>query len=658
MQSEQPHGQANDSTPFPPSSPTLFRHRSQPDGPESSGLHHRLPRTTSQESQQSSPHSVRIRIQSPFDASGASLERRKEGWVLPSHETIGQLKDDLAHGRLEGAGLWVRDDMRIVYHGRIVRDQEKVGDVVGKIGDHTHVSTLHLVARRAQATPIIQLPNPIDSSALGPQPSVPAAHAVSSDSSVNSLALSDSIHYLLFTSRHHLFSLLGLEPLKWENTVPPPVVSQSEAREAVLSVVKAYAAHRDTTEEGWDNWELAFAEDSDDGLKRVWDETGQRHGIEREINDLWSCLLNRNWSNRDVGEKAEVEIDGTVYLLDLPALSACTPAQLTHLLIYLRITSLIPLLNSAFYEATQQETQSRLSLSTVVPTTIGSLPPNVRVVYRRTFRFSLPYIPRPVFSHFFFSTFKVFTMLWMLTRGMKWTDPRYWAIAGIAWGWWAVDGWNVIAVFLRNRQANELAQEAERAVHNGRQAIPAGTGFEANQPRQAPAQGNNAPNHRRNHSPHALSTSFAPLVHLSIDNIQLRIPPPSSRQPDSFAPAPRTQPPRFQTQVLLPVFLWAVTLIPGWETARASLIRKRERQMRALVNATNPELRQAGESAEQAPEMQRELELPAGLSVPARDYYLRVLSSRDTIDWNEEREAQRAIGVGEEQDERERIGLL
>lgn len=80
--------------------------------------------------------------------------------------------------------------------------------------------------------------------------------------------------------------------------------------------------------------------------------------------------------------------------------------------------------------------------------------------------------------------------------------------------------------------------------------------------------------------------------------------------------------------------------------------------MRALVNATNPELRQAGESAEQAPEMQRELELPAGLSVPARDYYLRVLSSRDTIDWNEEREAQRAMGVGEEQDERERIGLL
>lgn len=138
---------------------------------------------------------------------------------------------------------------------------------------------------------------------------MPTAHAVSSDSSVNSLALSDSIHYLLFTSRHHLFSLLGLEPLKWENTVPPPVVSQSEAREAVLSVVKAYAAHRDTTEEGWDNWELAFAEDSDDGLKRVWDETGQRHGIEREINDLWSCLLNRNWSNRDVGEKAEVEIE-------------------------------------------------------------------------------------------------------------------------------------------------------------------------------------------------------------------------------------------------------------------------------------------------------------------------------------------------------------
>lgn len=80
--------------------------------------------------------------------------------------------------------------------------------------------------------------------------------------------------------------------------------------------------------------------------------------------------------------------------------------------------------------------------------------------------------------------------------------------------------------------------------------------------------------------------------------------------------------------------------------------------MRALVNATNPELRRTGEGAEQAPEMQREPELPAGLSRPARDYYLRVLSSGDTIDWNEEREAQRAMGVGEEQDERDRVGLL
>lgn len=77
---------------------------------------------------------MRIRIQSPFGDSGASLERRKEGWVLPANETIGELKDDLAHGQLEGAGLWEREDMRIVYHGRIVRDQEKLGDVVGKVG--------------------------------------------------------------------------------------------------------------------------------------------------------------------------------------------------------------------------------------------------------------------------------------------------------------------------------------------------------------------------------------------------------------------------------------------------------------------------------------------------------------------------------------------
>lgn len=54
--------------------------------------------------------------------------------MLPANETFGELKDDLAHGQLEGAGLWEREDMRIVYHGRIVRDQEKLGDVVGKVG--------------------------------------------------------------------------------------------------------------------------------------------------------------------------------------------------------------------------------------------------------------------------------------------------------------------------------------------------------------------------------------------------------------------------------------------------------------------------------------------------------------------------------------------
>lgn len=63
-----------------------------------------------------------------------------EGWVLPAHETIGELKGDLAHGQLEGAGLWEREDMRIVYHGRIVRDQEKLGDVVGKVGQENWIA--------------------------------------------------------------------------------------------------------------------------------------------------------------------------------------------------------------------------------------------------------------------------------------------------------------------------------------------------------------------------------------------------------------------------------------------------------------------------------------------------------------------------------------
>jgi hypothetical protein len=69
---------------------------------------------------------VRIDVRNPWsDGEG----RRKEGWVVQRDKTVGELKEELARGEYEGR--WEREGMRIVWQGRIVRDEEMLGDVVG-----------------------------------------------------------------------------------------------------------------------------------------------------------------------------------------------------------------------------------------------------------------------------------------------------------------------------------------------------------------------------------------------------------------------------------------------------------------------------------------------------------------------------------------------
>lgn len=44
--------------------------------------------------------------------------------------TVAQLKDRIAHDEDE---QWERNGMRLVWQGRIVRDDEVLGDIVGKV---------------------------------------------------------------------------------------------------------------------------------------------------------------------------------------------------------------------------------------------------------------------------------------------------------------------------------------------------------------------------------------------------------------------------------------------------------------------------------------------------------------------------------------------
>jgi hypothetical protein len=71
---------------------------------------------------------VRIDVRNPWsDGEG----RRKEGWVVQRDKTVGELKEELAGGEYEGQ--WEREGMRIVWQGRIVRDEEALGDIVGNV---------------------------------------------------------------------------------------------------------------------------------------------------------------------------------------------------------------------------------------------------------------------------------------------------------------------------------------------------------------------------------------------------------------------------------------------------------------------------------------------------------------------------------------------
>jgi hypothetical protein len=167
------------------------------------------------------------------------------------------------------------------------------------------VHSFHLVARRTESA----TGSDRRRQASVPRPSnIPAAEAsttprpLATPSNRATTALHDSLHYLFFVARHHLCHLLDAPVLAWHDTVPPPVVEQAVAQEAVISVIRGIAQPRLTREEGWEGWEGLF---DDAGF---W--AGKaREGIESEVKALWSSRIGRNWREGDVGETVDVELE-------------------------------------------------------------------------------------------------------------------------------------------------------------------------------------------------------------------------------------------------------------------------------------------------------------------------------------------------------------
>jgi hypothetical protein len=47
--------------------------------------------------------------------------------------TVQEMKDEIARGGLGQEEKWEREGMRLVWQGRIVRDEERVGEIVGNV---------------------------------------------------------------------------------------------------------------------------------------------------------------------------------------------------------------------------------------------------------------------------------------------------------------------------------------------------------------------------------------------------------------------------------------------------------------------------------------------------------------------------------------------
>lgn len=121
----------------PPSSPSLStfrRHQPASTGeaadpfPGLTGLRRRHSQHQNQHRPTAAADTILVDVRSPWSdlASG-----RPEGWLMSRSKTVAQLKDDCAKG--DFGEKFEREGLRLVWHGRIVRDNETLGEIVGDV---------------------------------------------------------------------------------------------------------------------------------------------------------------------------------------------------------------------------------------------------------------------------------------------------------------------------------------------------------------------------------------------------------------------------------------------------------------------------------------------------------------------------------------------
>lgn len=261
-----------DTTAVPTSSPPLspFRPRA---GLTHEGVH--LRRATV------APQNLQIHLSLPY----ADLGGSPASWSVHPSTTVREAKVAIASGSA-GYGRWEAEAMRLIYRGRLLKDDEVLEGIFHGVDE----PTVHVVARplspqmSTSSLPAVPVPTPTPTPTRQP-----------SSTSADAVALTDTIHYLLFTCREHLCAILGRPPLAWENTYPAPVISRPEAREAILSVVRAYAG---------DDWAAVIA--SEEGLEQTWEDLG-REIITEEVSGYWISLVGREYAT--AGDVAPIELE-------------------------------------------------------------------------------------------------------------------------------------------------------------------------------------------------------------------------------------------------------------------------------------------------------------------------------------------------------------
>lgn len=644
----QPEASAPDPSAVGASSPPLtpFRHP-QPltaaDGEDRLRLRRKL-----------SPSMIALHIKTPYAELGATTPI---SWEVPSTMSVGAAKDALADGSA-GFGAWERDGMRLICRGRMLEDFEVLGRALPK----GETPTLHLVARpQKNAAP--PAPAPVVSNAPASPPAPQSATAA---------ALADTVHYLLFAAREHLCALLGQQNIAWNDMHPAPTIERSVAREAVASVLRSMAPGS-----GWE----AVLEGDDGDLRSVWTGLGEK-GVRSEIESHWKTATGRPFAAE--GDSTPVELDEKTVTLNLPPLAAMVPSQLTHLLLYLRLTVLLPHLSASL-----QAAQSPTPIPTTRPSTTrraSQSPMRVRVIYRPAPGVGtlLQSISSTLLVHAFWSAFRILLIIFMLGRNLPWTDTNLWLMLAAGGAWWAFDTYSHWVV---ERRAERIRQRAERALEQregrrrrrggGEEVVVREYGADGEiqgEPRGERERERGDRERRRGGAggrrqapapPREADWTRVPLYHLDIDNRQLRLPPsvlevptgqngmPGPAPVPDLRRAPATHPGWFKTHILLPLYLWFLTLIPDFEVRRARAIRQRERSIRALVNDRRGTAAQGEAQSQGQPQW-----LPDGISPTARKYYERVAARPESIDWDEEREAQRAMGLPDEEEQEERFAML